>query len=92
MHVSSPQPTRLRIIDQALIAQVRDRIVQACQPQAVILFGSSARNAARYTSDLNLIVIMDRSANTSRRQQARNLHSLFEGWLISLDIHCVIAR
>jgi len=36
----------LRLLDPDVIEQVRARILGACDPELVILFGSSARNEA----------------------------------------------
>jgi len=37
----------LRPVDEETIRQVRARIVEACDPKAIILFGSAARGQAR---------------------------------------------
>ena len=73
-------------IDEALIARVRDRILEVCDPQAIVLFGSAARNKARTGSDLDLLVILDLAEGTTPRDKSRELHALFQGWLLPLDI------
>lgn len=77
---------RLRRIDQEVIEQVRDRILSACEPEAIVLFGSAARNEAVVGSDLDLIIIINLPANVTALDMARKLHSLFAGWLLPLDI------
>ncbi len=79
------QPS-LRKIDRKLIARVGRRIAEACQPEAVYLFGSAARGEARSGSDLDLLVVMEVSEDTTAREQARKIHSLFEDWLVPMDV------
>ncbi len=76
----------LRVIDDALIAQVVERIVEACGPDTVIVFGSAARGAATPGSDLDLLVVLDLPEDVTSREMSRRLHALFEGWLLPLDI------
>jgi len=76
----------LATIDEALIEKVLDRILSACSPQQVILFGSAARDEAQAGSDLDLLVVADLPENTSSRDMARRLHALFEGWRLPLDL------
>ncbi len=76
----------LRRVDETTIAQVRDRIVEACDPEAVILFGSAARGEVRAGSDIDLLVIVDLPEGTTQRDQARRLYRLFRGWRLPIDI------
>lgn len=46
-------------VDEALIAEVTQKIVERFHPEKVILFGSQARGDARPDSDLDLIVVME---------------------------------
>ncbi len=78
--------TRLASIDDALIQRVRDQIVDACKPQAIYLFGSAARGDDRPGSDLDLLVVMNLPDGTSSYEKASELHSLFRGWRVPLDI------
>lgn len=77
---------QLATIDDALIERVRNRVVEACHPQALYLFGSAARGEARRGSDLDLLVVMDLPKEVTPREQSRTLHALFDGWLLPLDI------
>lgn len=73
-------------IDEELITRVRDRLLENCEPQQVVLFGSAARNETVEGSDLDLIVVMDLPENMTPLDTARRLHALFDGWLVPLDI------
>jgi uncharacterized protein len=53
-----------------LIRDVIRRIVQATQPDKIILFGSRARGNARPDSDIDLLVIQDSSVPGHRRDAA----------------------
>lgn len=79
---------QLRTIDEHLIEQVRDTILSQCQPkpEAIILFGSAARDEARAGSDLDLLLVIDLPKGASRREKARELHALFAGWRLPLDL------
>ncbi len=77
---------QLATIDNRLIERVRDRIVAACAPRALYLFGSAARGEVRAGSDLDLLVVTDLPEGISAREKSRELHALFEGWLLPLDI------
>ena len=76
----------LATIDQALIEKVLSRILAACSPEQVILFGSAARDRTDSGSDLDLLVVTELPENTSPRDMARRLHALFEGWRLPIDL------
>lgn len=76
----------LRNVDQAVIEQVRDRILEACAPEAIVLFGSAARNEAVDGSDLDLLIILDLPEGITPRDKSRQLHALFFGWFLPFDI------
>jgi predicted nucleotidyltransferase len=86
--VRAPASARqiLRVIDQQVIDQVRDRILAACHPEAIVLFGSAAREEAVLGSDLDLLIVIDLPTDVSPRDMARELHAIFRGWLLPLDI------
>lgn len=76
----------LATIDKTLIEKVLDRILSACSPQQVILFGSAAQDMTSPGSDLDLLVVTDLPEDTSSREMARRLHALFDGWRLPLDL------
>ena len=80
------ETVRLTPIDEALIERVRNRIVEACHPQALYMFGSAARGEAAEGSDLDLLIVMDLPEGKRSYEVAAELHSLFRGWLLPLDI------
>jgi uncharacterized protein len=53
-----------------LIAEIVQRIVDAAQPEKIILFGSLARGDARPDSDLDLLVIKESDEPGYRRDAA----------------------
>ncbi len=76
----------LRPVNEETIRQVKDRIVAACAPEAILLFGSAARGQARPGSDMDLLVIVDLPEGVTHRDQARKLYGLFQDLLLPLDI------
>lgn len=80
------QRPALRAIDEATIQQVKACIVEACDPEAILLFGSAARGEARPGSDLDLLVVVDLPDGVTHRDQAQALCAQFEGWFLPLDI------
>lgn len=76
----------LRTVTDELVEQVKDRIVEACEPEAVFLFGSAARGGTRKDSDIDLLVVIKPIEGMSRYEQASELYKLFRGWLLPLDI------
>lgn len=86
-HRETPMKTpELPTIDEALIDDVRDRIVEAFDPEAVYLFGSAARAESRHGSDLDLLVVMELPQGTSSLEMSRRIRSLFRGWRLPLDV------
>lgn len=61
------------------------RIVGACNPEKIILFGSYAKGAATMTSDLDLLIVKETLLPMKRR--ADDLASIVSGSLIPIDIH-----
>lgn len=50
---------RQSTIPDSVLAQVVHKVVQAADPDRIVLFGSSARGEARPGSDIDLLVIKD---------------------------------
>jgi predicted nucleotidyltransferase len=56
--------------DDDLVRDIVRRIVQAAQPDKIILFGSRARGDARPDSDIDILVIQDSTEPGYRRDAA----------------------
>ncbi len=50
---------RTKQVTPALIAAVKDRIVQQLRPKKVVLFGSHANGTAEPESDIDLLVVLN---------------------------------
>jgi len=81
----STQRAQLATIDESLIERVADRIVDACDPEAIYLFGSAARGDAGPESDLDLLIVTE-LVEERPYEKASELRRLFDGWLVSFDI------
>jgi predicted nucleotidyltransferase len=71
-------------VDDALIAEITRRIVEACHPRRVILFGSRARGDARPDSDVDILVEME--TKESRLERFLRVIKLFRGRWWSMDL------
>jgi len=69
-----------------LLREVTQRIVEACQPERVILFGSHAYGKPKWDSDLDLLVITRRNARQSVFERARRVYALFLDRAFPMDI------
>jgi predicted nucleotidyltransferase len=76
----------LRRVDDETIRQVRDRIMEACDPQSILLFGSAVRGETRPGSDIDLLVVVDLPEGMTRHDQASKLYGLFRDLLLPIDI------
>ena len=56
------------VFEDAKLAEIVRRLVDAYQPEAIYLFGSTARGAAGPDSDYDLLVIVPDSAEPERRR------------------------
>jgi len=72
-----------RITSQT-IRNVTRTIVQAAQPEKIVLFGSCARRAQSAESDLDLLVVVN--SDLPRRQRTRMVYSLFNPYPCAMDI------
>lgn len=68
----------------ALIARIRDRIVEAMEPRQIVLFGSHARGGAHSGSDVDLLVVHD--TGQTNRTVRRQLERLFLDRRFGLDL------
>ncbi len=54
-------------VDEAVLAEIRRRLVEAVDPDRIILFGSRARGDHRPDSDVDLLLIKDSDLPPHRR-------------------------
>lgn len=66
------------------IEYLRRTIVQAIDPQQIVLFGSHARGEARANSDVDLLVVHD--TDHTNREVRRRLEQLFLDRRFGLDL------
>jgi hypothetical protein len=62
--------------EDAVLADIVNRLVQAFQPEQVYLFGSHARNEAGMDSDYDLMVIVPDDMPPERRRNRRAYEAL----------------
>jgi uncharacterized protein len=62
--------------EDAVLADIVDRLVQAFQPEQVYLFGSRARREINRDSDYDLMVIVPDDASLERRRPRRAYEAL----------------
>ncbi len=94
MPTASPQYDFTRIdrrtkkVTPALMAAIRDRIVENLHPEKIILFGSRASGNATPDSDIDLLVVLGNDhplARQRRRDRFGALQELFHYRLFGLD-------
>lgn len=61
-------------MDENTLHEMTEVIVDAVQPEQVILFGSRAKNAAHEGSDIDLLVVMPDTEESRRRQRRLTGH------------------
>ena len=71
-------------VDVQVIGEIVRRIVDAVDPEAVVLFGSHARDNAGRQSDLDLLVVAESSEPRHRR--AACLYGTLSDILLPMDI------
>ena len=74
----------MKVITEAVLAEVTDRLVHAVAPDKVVLFGSRARGDARVDSDVDLLVI--KSSDQPRHVRVLPLYRALRGLGIPKDI------
>ena len=81
MRVASHTP-----IDEALVERMRDRLIEACDPQYLYLFGSVAQGEETPESDVDLLVVTTPSAGTTVSETTAQLRSLIREDGLSIDL------
>ena len=71
-------------MEEPPIDQITSRIVEACHPRRIVMFGSRARGAARPDSDIDLMVEMETPLRPVERMQA--IYGLFGLRRWSMDV------
>ena len=72
-------------LDETLLNEMTSRLVQAFQPEEIILFGSHAWGTPTEGSDIDLYVIVNES-NERPLQRARRARACVEGLKVAKDI------
>ena len=70
--------------NEALLAEITQRIVAVSQPERVILFGSRARDQAKPDSDYDLLVIKDDVESTGA--EAARVYQALAGIRAPVDV------
>ncbi len=73
-------------IDEALVERMRDRLVGACNPQYLYLFGSVARGEEAQGSDVDLLVVTTPPSGTTVSETVARLRSLIREDGIPIDL------
>lgn len=79
---------RTKQVTPALIAAVKDRVVQHLHPNKIVLFGSQASGKAEKGSDIDLLIVIHDQhplAPLKRRDRIGKLLELFPYRLFALD-------
>lgn len=73
-------------IDDGLVERLRDRLVEACDPQFLYLFGSVARGEETPESDVDLLVVITLPADATVSETAARLRPLVREDGLSVDL------
>ena len=81
MRVASHTP-----IDEVLVERMRDRLIEACDPHYLYLFGSVARGEESPESDVDLLVVTTPPAGTTVSEIAAQLRPLIREERLPIDL------
>jgi len=70
-----------------VLQKITALIVQSCNPERIVLFGSHAKGQANLESDLDILVIGD--FHKSRFLRGQELRELLHFYPIRIDLHVV---
>ena len=76
-------PSSGGILDQSILSRIVRRVVEAAQPERIILFGSAARGEMNRQSDVDLLVV---KAGAHRRKTAGLIHRNLRGVGAAVDL------
>jgi len=82
--MTEPVSLQVKTITPEIIAFIRQTIIDAIQPQQIILFGSYAHDSAEAGSDLDLLIV--HNSSQSNRQIRRRIDRLFLRRRFGLDL------
>jgi len=74
------------LIDETVVNEITWRLVQAADPERIILFGSRARGDHRLDSDLDFLIV--KSGGTSARDCEVRAYAALGGMAVPVDILC----
>jgi len=66
------------------LPEITRRIVQTCDPEKIILFGSYARGTAHADSDVDLLIILP--AIQHQREESLRIRRALRGLMVPVDI------
>lgn len=82
--MSSSNLTEIEEVGQETLGELIDRIVEAVDPQKIVLFGSHAYGEPHENSDLDLLVVME--SDLPRYKRAVPIYQALTGLLIPKDV------
>ena len=71
------------MLDQSILDDIIRRVVEAAQPERIILFGSAARGDMNRHSDVDLLVVKD---GVHRRHLAQRIYKSLRGAGAPVDV------
>lgn len=69
---------------QDKLSEITRRIVETCNPEKIILFGSYARGTAQADSDVDLLIILPKIQH--QREESLRIRRSLRGLLVPVDI------
>jgi len=72
-----------RTVDAEALGQIVQRIVQAAEPEQIIMFGSAARGRMGRNSDVDLLVV---KSGANRLQLAQRIYGNLHGVAEAVDV------
>jgi predicted nucleotidyltransferase len=78
----------MAMVSNDQLASLAERIIQLVEPRQVILFGSQARGTAKDDSDIDLLIVGDRSPGEtwSRRREIGRIRCNLPSFGVPIDI------
>lgn len=79
---------RMPDLNRQIVDRIVRRIVETCDPQKIVLFGSRGRGEGRPESDIDLLIIGD--SNLPRHRRTVPLYSALADLPIEVDVDVVV--